>query len=248
MGRRSLSFVGLRCVRSAALALFLSLGGALACAEPMAPEIRSLLDVVNAKEPSDTTNDPTWRLSLARALHRYCESALVQVPRNTPQEDRWVDGELQDAAKSTDPLADAERWIQELKRMEVRQNRVFNSPEYARKWIRKVLSDCSSIAKALIEPDKRLPAAEALLWVRLSRLFWFEDEMWRLAKIVGLVSGDGCQKYVQGASNLGNDLAGIVKGDAPQTRDDGDRYNLCFLRSVEISIVDHAVVPLLEAR
>jgi hypothetical protein len=57
--------------------------------------------------------------------------------------------------------------------------------------LRKVLSECSSIAKNIMETKQVSPAAETLLWVRLSRLFGDEDELWRLADIVGLISRNG---------------------------------------------------------
>src|SRR5258707_37358 len=60
------------------------------------PEASALQKVLNAKGSNDSTNDPRWRLSLAAALHRYCQSILVQVPPNTPQEDRWIDDEFRE--------------------------------------------------------------------------------------------------------------------------------------------------------
>jgi hypothetical protein len=75
----------------------LYLVGHHASAQTITPETRALLEVLKAKLATNSTNDPKWRASLAAALHRYCESVLVQVPRNTPQEDGWVDSELQDA-------------------------------------------------------------------------------------------------------------------------------------------------------
>ena len=60
------------------------------------PEASALQKVLYAKTVGDFTNDLKWRRSLAAALHGYCESVLKQVPRNTPEEDRWVDDEIKD--------------------------------------------------------------------------------------------------------------------------------------------------------
>jgi hypothetical protein len=59
------------------------------------PQTRALDEVLFRSD--DVTNDPKWRASLAIALHRYCESVMAQVPRNTPDEDRWVDNEFKDS-------------------------------------------------------------------------------------------------------------------------------------------------------
>jgi hypothetical protein len=203
-------------------------------------EASALLKVLYAKSASDTANDPRWRASLAAALHRYCESVLIQVPRNTPQEDRWVDEEFQELEKlASENLAstpsDWRTFEQRSQRWEQRSNRVVSSAEYARKGLRKVFSDCSSIAKNLMEPKQASPATEALLWVRLSRLFSGEDELWRLAGIVGLISRNGCPKIT---------MVDFSKGDA-NVRDEN---NLCHLGSIQHVIIDHAVVPLLEAQ
>jgi hypothetical protein len=110
-----------------------------------------------------------------------------------------------------------------------------SSAENARKSLRKMFSDCSSIAKNLMESKQASPAGEALLWVRFSRLFSAEDELWRLADIVGLISRNGCPKIT---------TVDFSKGDA-NVRDEN---NLCHSGSVERVIIDHAVIPLLEAQ
>lgn len=203
-------------------------------------EASALLRVLYAKGASDTTNDPRWRASLAVALHRYCESVLIQVPRNTPQEDRWVDEEFQAlgdlaSANLADPRTDWRTSEERSQRWEERWNRVMSSAENARKSLRKAFSDCSSIAKNLMEGKQASLAAEALLWVRLSRLFSGEDELWRLADIVGLISRNGCPKIT---------AVNFSKGDA-NVRDEN---NLCHSGSIERVIIDHVVVPLLEAQ
>jgi hypothetical protein len=98
-----------------------------------------------------------------------------------------------------------------------------------------MFSECSSIAKNLMESKQVSPAAEALLWVRLSRPFSAEDELWRLADIVGLISRNGCPKIT---------AVDFSKGDASVR----DENNLCHSGSIEHVIIDHAVIPLLEAQ
>jgi hypothetical protein len=57
------------------------------------PEASAITKLMGKNYPRDSTNDPVWRALFADALHTYCESVLVQVPRNTPQEDHWLDKE-----------------------------------------------------------------------------------------------------------------------------------------------------------
>ena len=132
------------------------------------PEASALQKVRFARHWDDLTNDPVWRASLVEALHRYCESVLVQVPRNTPEEDRWVDSELKWHVIEGTSAFD-ERYQQQVERLK----RVEYSVENARKELRIFLSGCSSLTKDLIELKQTTPAvAEALLWLQLSRYFF----------------------------------------------------------------------------
>jgi hypothetical protein len=134
---------------------------------------------------------------------------------------------------------DWERWSHEMQRYDERTERVMNSPEYARKAIRNLFSECSSIAKNLMEWKKSAPTAEALLWVRLSRIFSLEDELWRLADIVGLVSQSGCRN-IQASSHT---LAAPDRRPVVQ-----DKNDLCSSGLILLPIIDHTVIPLLEAQ
>jgi hypothetical protein len=93
------------------------------------PEASALWELFRAR----TSNDPKWRASLADALHRYCESVLVQVPRNTPQEDQWVDSEFQ-ALNATfpPPSLNSAEWNERRVRHDKRFLRVMSSVENAR--------------------------------------------------------------------------------------------------------------------
>jgi hypothetical protein len=209
------------------VALCISLGllvGARA-AESFTSEVEALRKVLFQK--TDSADDPKWRASLATALHRYCDSVLVQVPRNTPEEDRWVDDELRDLRDH--PSASA------MPDPHDRFNRILNSAENARKSLRGLFSRCSSISDELTETRQVPRPKEALLWVRLSLLFSFVEETMRLAKIVGLVEPkNGCI----------NSYTEIFKVDDIDRND--DRNDLCSFTIIHNAIITNAVIPLLE--
>jgi hypothetical protein len=204
-------------------------------------EVEALQKVLWQKGVTDSTDDPKWRASLATALHRYCESVLAQVPRNTPEEDRWVDDEYRDlrnipAASTPEPNPDNPLSF------EHRFARIGNSVENARKTLRHLFSECSSISNKLTGTGQASRATEALWWVRLSRLFSAQQETERLAKIVGLLSKNVCRPFSPADFA---EIADILKGraDVPPI----DRNCLCSLDTIGYVIIDHAVIPLLEA-
>jgi hypothetical protein len=189
------------------------------------PEASALQKVLRA---TDSTNDPAWRASLADALHRWCESVLMQVPRNTPEQDRWVDSE-QDKITQEIKAPEQGRWSeQHSKRLE-------NSVEYARKILRPVLSGCLSLTKELIDLKQASPVAEALLWLRLSMLS--KEVVLRPAEIVGLVSPKYCKQW--------DDY--LEQDDYAKRAPTGhDKNDICGWDTVHILIIAHAVIPLLE--
>jgi hypothetical protein len=204
------------------------------------PEASALTKLLTAKtkSPVDSTNDPSWRASLADALHQYCESVLVQVPRNTPEEDRWVDSEFHDlSGANPDPSLDLERWNQRMRRNDERLNRVSNSVEYARKTFRSVLTDCSALTTKLMELKKASPAAEALLWVRLSNYFGNDDMVWDIGETLGLISPNYCKHW-------GLKKSPLMDSPAPGGHDEND---LCLWDWTHNIIILGAVIPLLEA-
>jgi hypothetical protein len=198
------------------------------------PEASALHEVLIARRIGDSTNDPAWRASLADALHRYCESVLMRVPRNTPEEDRWVDSESNKV--SQEAKADAEHWFEHLKRVE-------NSVEFARTGLRNVLSECSSLTKNLIELKQTTPIAEALQWLRLSKYFEssFVASELGLAEIVGLVSPKYCKQQEVRTDAL---MRGKQAPPPPGAHDEND---ICSWDTVHRSIIDHALIPLLES-
>jgi hypothetical protein len=214
----------------------ISINAAIGQSSRLTPETAALNKLIYGR----ITSDPGWRASVANALHRYCESLLVQVPRNTPQEDQWVDSEFKDTlltppALDTEPF-DLQQFDEQTRRQDERRMRVTNSAEYARFALRNYFSECSALTKSLMELKQALLAAEALLWVRLVRLFSFDYELWRLADKVGLVSQTDCLRVRQSFWDI--KLLGV------QTN---DRNNLCASGYIGTSITDHAAIPLLEA-
>jgi hypothetical protein len=134
----------------------------------LTPDAQALQNaVINSKK----IYDEKWRLSLAGALHTWCEGLLNRIPRNTPAEDQWAKDESHDAVNSRD-----------LKRME----RVHNSVEYARRYLSGYFSRCTTKTN-LITDGQASRADEALLWIDLVEMFELSDEIYRLGAIIGLL-------------------------------------------------------------
>ena len=211
----------------------------------LTPASFALQKVLFEKKVNDSANDPRWRASLADALHRYCESVLVQVPRNTPQEDAWVDGEWHDLTKLEHWTA--KRFDEQMRREQMRRSgeraaKVENSVEYARQVLRRVLSECSSITKSLMELNRASPAAEALLWVRLSIYFEGDKMLWRPAEMTGLVSPNYCSFLTR------KTIAELIAGSTPDPLGAHDENMICSWNFVKGQIITYAVIPLLESK
>jgi hypothetical protein len=203
-------------------------------------EALALQKVLSAKSATDSTNDPKWRASLAAVLHRYCESILLQVPRNAPQEDLWVHDEYREIKNLTSAsiASTSLTTMNDLsQKSDLRFKRLRNSVENARYELRNYFSDCSKNTAKLMESKQASPAAEALLWVRLSGFFSGEDELWRVADIIGLVSKKDCQFF---RSQISEDVF-----DAAAVKDEN---NLCSVRWISDSVIVRAVIPLLEGQ
>jgi hypothetical protein len=185
------------------------------------PEWSALHKLLFQKRSTDLANDPEWRLSLAGALHQYCESVMAQIPRNTPQEDQWVESESRDLGLL---VGDDEKFIQ-------RSDRLENSVEYARYQVRRILSVCSVHAQKLGRLERLASQAEALLWIRFSSTFNGHPFIWRSAEIVGLIPRNSCQARA----------ASATKAPLPP-----DKYNICDWDFVRFGIIYDAVIPLLE--
>jgi hypothetical protein len=195
------------------------------------PEATVLFKVLDPKP-----NDHKWRVSLAGALQRYCESVLVQVPRNTPQEDRWLEEEdrrLNSELKVPPSLATPTPGVASGERMAT----IMNSPQSARKTLRHLFSNCSSLAKKL--PEAKSPATAALLWLQLSLPFLVEEFIWHNADIVGLVSRNDCQSDRAAFPTL------FLTASVPNIR---DKNGLCRLSSISFVVLKHIVEPFIEAQ
>jgi hypothetical protein len=110
---------------------------------PYSQEAAALQKVLASKSVTDSADDLKWRASLATALHQYCESVLVQVPRNTPEEDRWLEDETRDLRPNS--IYDPDHPLS----WEQRFDRIRNSVEFARNGLRHIFSECSSISNEL---------------------------------------------------------------------------------------------------
>jgi hypothetical protein len=222
---------------------FLSLAAALMMAvvipalSQTTPQASALDEVRRARSSGDdVTNDPKWRASLATALHRYCESVMAQVPRNTPQEDRWVDDELKDIIFPSPSMnMDLKKFEEGMNRNNARLRRLNGSLEFARKELRRILSTCSRLTDQLTA--SKSPAAEALLWAELSRYFMVEDFVWDMAEKVGIISPKYC-KHVS--------LLQVDDLDLDATDSGYDENNICYWQNVGITIHLGAVIPLLK--
>jgi hypothetical protein len=181
-----------------------------------------------AKSLPDWTSDPSARASFAKALHQYCESVLAQVPRNTPKEDQWVENEERDTSLS----------------QQERLNRLYNSVEYIRKDFTHIVTECTVLTTKLMELKKASPAAEALLWVRLSIYFGSvaEDTVVDYAEALGMTSPKYCELNHMPIRKLFAPLS-----LPPPVTGGHDTNNFCSWGTVHNLIIIRAVIPLLEA-
>ena len=185
-----------------------------------------------AKRLTDWTNDPRERALFADALHKYCESVLAQVPRNTPKEDQWVENEERDTNLS----------------QQERLNRLYNSVEYIRKDFRHIVTECTVLTIKLMELKKASPVAEALLWVRLSGYFGSagEDMVVDYAEALGLISPKYCELMHMPFRKLFAPLPPAASLPPP-VPSGHDTNNFCSWGTVHNLIIIGAVIPLLEA-
>jgi hypothetical protein len=108
------------------------------------------------------------RRELAQFVSNYCTEVLQAIPRNTPREDDWVDGELRSG-----------NWD--------RQVRAVQSVENTRKSLVSVFTQCTSESTKLIRPSQ--PTVEAVLWTRLAMTF-SNSSVVANAERLGLVKAD----------------------------------------------------------
>jgi hypothetical protein len=204
------------------------------------PQASALEQVLRERNGTDDSNDPKWRASLATALHRYCDNVMAQVPRNTPEEDRWVDREFADvhATPSPPPSLSQKEWDERMARDNARLLRLLSSIENVRKELRDLLGNCSTLTTTLIELKTKTPAPEALLWAQLMQIFMADDYVWEAAETVGLVSPKRCKRLTPRQ---------ILAFPAPAAPPGHDENDICTLWSyVGNMITLGAVLPLLK--
>ena len=133
-------------------------------AQPFAPAADALLSF--QLQMMDKTID---RSRLARLVLNYCNEVLKVLPRNTPQEDNWVEGEIN--SLNWDRIMRASKSIERA-----RQSLVFS------------FQDCASHTAKITKLISPQPATEAVLWTRLAMVFSDSDE--KYAVRIGLVRND----------------------------------------------------------
>jgi hypothetical protein len=115
---------------------------------------------------------PNWRRGYSTALRLYCADVAAKVPRNTPNEDLWVQKEMMDS------VSDASQQ---------RQNRLENSKEYSRYIVRNTLDKCVELSDKILQVRNNIKE-EAALWADLSWQLSASEDFKRSARILELYS------------------------------------------------------------
>jgi hypothetical protein len=140
-----------------------------ATADPSAPYSRLLAAFIS------NADGPKWRADYAVSLNGFCAHVGSKVPRNTPEEDSWVQRETLDAM-SAPPNVFVER-----------MDRVLNSKENARSVVRTMLTECVSLTDKISEGVND-PKPESALWAELAWRLSASEELKSAAIILGLYS------------------------------------------------------------
>jgi hypothetical protein len=104
-----------------------------ATADPSAPYWRLLRAFIS------NADGPKWRADYAIAPNGFCAHVVSKVPRNTPEEDSWVQRETLDAMNGPQNV-----FVERL-------DRVQNSKENARSVVRTMLTECVSLTDKISE-------------------------------------------------------------------------------------------------
>jgi hypothetical protein len=159
----------------------------------VADSARAVVALTRPREPSTA-----WRRSMAKAMLTYCNDVSQRLPRNTPKESEWVQGEL-------NAPPDQNRLL-----------RVTESVEFARYTLVEAFKDCVEYTRKLASGSATSPVAEAALWARLARAFNDDAGIQRAAVKAGVVSESD--------------------------------VTVAFLGGLRLTILESAVLPLLESR
>lgn len=145
-----------------------------------------------------TSSPQNWRRDFANAALVHCREVSAKVPRNTPREDDWVDGEL----KSLEPN---------------RLDRLMKSVEFSRWTLAHTFEECVRLTQVLAI-ERLDKAKETATWVRLVRAFNDTDGLTKNGITVGLI----------------------------RAADSSDPYGLMLWPGARLSIIEKAILPLLE--
>jgi hypothetical protein len=151
------------------IALLTISGSVDASAEPSAPYSRLLRAFIS------NADAPKWRADYAIALNSFCSHVVSKVPRNTPDEDSWVQRETLDA------ISGPQNALVE------RTDRVLNSKENARSVVRTMLTECVSLTDRISEGDNDAKQ-ESALWAELAWRLSASEDLKKAATILGLFS------------------------------------------------------------
>jgi hypothetical protein len=152
------------------LIAFLAIFGSFeASADPSAPHSRLLKAFVS------NADGPKWRADYAIALNGFCAHVVSKVPRNTPEEDSWVQQETLDAMSGPPNL-----FVERL-------DRVLNSKENARSVVRTMLTECVSLTERISEGANDAKQ-ESVLWAELAWRLSASEDLKKAATILALFS------------------------------------------------------------
>jgi len=90
--------------------------------------------------------------SFAETILNYCTETANHLPRNSQEEDQWLQREL--ASKDVDRMKRAAMTIQS-----------------DRQSLQQMLGECVQVSKSIVEHRYTSPATEAALWVKLEGVF-----------------------------------------------------------------------------
>jgi hypothetical protein len=140
-----------------------------ATADPSAPYSQLLRAFIS------NADGPKWRADYAIALNGFCIHVVSKVPRNTPEEDSWVQQETLDAMNAPPKV-----FVERL-------DRVLNSKENARSVVRTMLAECVSLTNKISEGVNGAKR-ESALWAELAWRLSASEDLKSAAIILGLYS------------------------------------------------------------
>jgi len=127
--------------------------------------------------------DEEPRATYAKTLLNYCNEMLRIVPRNSPRETEWIQGEIKSGNRE-------------------RIFRAMQSVEYSRDFLVDTFTACVAHSDKLATQPGLQPAAEAVLWARLAITFDYSDQIHEYASRLGLVKLDDIRTDIHALKHL----------------------------------------------